>query len=113
MKQLVNGKWQPLQFVQLPVVFFTYQQTSSDAMKPVLLVKDNILNICCKNVVAFKVNECMNERMISSKKSVLLLIETEGVYIVFIRTFFHLLFKRWISGIASKVVHMGFAPFDF
>ena len=32
----------------------------------------------------------MNERMISSKKLVLFLIETESVYIVFIRTFFHL-----------------------
>ena len=39
--------------------------------------------------------------------SVLLLIATESVYTVFIRTFFHLLFKRWISDFVSRVVHGG------
>ena len=49
----------------------------------------------------------MNERTITSKKSVLILIETESVYVVFTRTFLHLClpggsvtsYRGWFMGV--------------
>ena len=51
--EIIEELQQQVKVAAATPVFFTYQQTSCDALTPVWLVKDNIFNICCKKVVAF------------------------------------------------------------
>ena len=48
--EIIEELQQQVKVAAATSVVFTYQQTSCDALKPVLLVKDNIFNISCKKV---------------------------------------------------------------